>query len=67
MCEQSVREAAPTTDGPNGSTLKAIEMLTGCYVLVQKTRCLHGQVEGLKTVRKIIEDARNMPITTSRS
>ncbi|KAK1260692.1 hypothetical protein QJS04_geneDACA002242 [Acorus gramineus] len=47
--------------GPNSSTLKAIEILTGCYVLVQA--CHHGNTvaamgsfKGLKQVRKIVED-----------
>lgn len=43
--------------GPNGSTLKAIELLTGCYVLVQgnTVSCLGGY-KGLKEVRRIITD-----------
>jgi len=41
---------------PNGSTLKAVEMLTSCYVLVQgNTVSCMGGWKGLKTVRKIIE------------
>mmetsp|Transcript_9096 Transcript_9096/g.27895 ORF Transcript_9096/g.27895 Transcript_9096/m.27895 type:complete len:393 (-) Transcript_9096:144-1322(-) len=43
--------------GPNGSTLKAIELLTNCFVLVQgQTVCVMGTIKGIKQVRRIIQD-----------
>ena len=46
--------------GPNGKTLKALELLTNCYVLVQgNTVATMGHFRDLKIVRKVIVDTMN--------
>ncbi|KYN00572.1 PREDICTED: KRR1 small subunit processome component homolog [Cyphomyrmex costatus] len=43
--------------GPNGCSLKSIELLTNCYVVVQgQTVSALGPYKGVQQVRKIIED-----------
>lgn len=43
--------------GPNGNTLKALELLTQCYILVQgNTVSVMGPFTHMKTLRRVIED-----------
>nr|XP_033808519.1 KRR1 small subunit processome component homolog isoform X1 [Geotrypetes seraphini] len=43
--------------GPKGSTLKALELLTNCYIMVQgNTVSTLGPFNGLKEVRKVVMD-----------
>ena len=44
--------------GPDGATLKALELLTGCYILVQgNTVSVMGPYAGLKEARKVRKQA----------
>ena len=43
--------------GPNGDTLKALELLTECYILVQgSTVCLIGSFKNIKVLKRVIVD-----------
>ncbi|KAM0229056.1 hypothetical protein ACHAP5_011768 [Fusarium lateritium] len=43
--------------GPNGTTLKALELLTGCYMVVHgNTVSAMGPYKGLKELRRVVED-----------
>ena len=43
--------------GPDGATLKALELLTGCYILVQgNTVSVMGSHKGIKQARQVVID-----------
>ena len=54
--------------GPNSSSLKAIELLSGCYMMVHGgTVSLLGRYKGLKEARSIIESCMSKNIHPVRS
>jgi len=47
--------------GPDGSTLKALEILTGCYILVQgnTVSIMGASFQGIKQARRVVLDCMN--------
>lgn len=46
--------------GPNGATLKAIELLTNTHLVVQgKTMTTLGPLKGIKEIRRLVDDCMN--------
>ena len=47
--------------GPEGSTLKALEILTGCYILVQgnTVSIMGASFQGIKQARRVVLDCMN--------
>ncbi|CAB9522055.1 KRR1 small subunit processome component [Seminavis robusta] len=47
--------------GPEGSTLKALEILTGCYILVQgnTVSIMGSSFQGIKQARRVVVDCMN--------